>query len=170
VAATVAAWGRSWPDVAENGAMRAVLQRATSASVTVEGEVTGRLDTPGLVVLVGASVEDTDTEAAQLAEKVANLRILDGEASLLDAGATALVVSQFTLYGDVRRGRRPSWSRSAPAETAEPLYERFIAELGRLGVAVERGVFGAMMDVALVNSGPFTVWVDTDDLKGPRRG
>jgi D-aminoacyl-tRNA deacylase len=156
--------------VAENGAMRAVLQRATSASVTVEGEVTGRLDSPGLVVLLGASVEDTMDHAVQLAEKVAHLRILDGEASLVGAGAPALVVSQFTLYGDVRRGRRPSWSRSAPAGTAEPLYERFIAELEGQGVRVERGVFGAMMEVALVNSGPFTVWVDTDDLKGPRRG
>lgn len=130
----------------------------------------GRLAAPGLVVLLGVSIEDTEAEAVRLAEKVATLRILEDEASLVGAGAPALVVSQFTLYGDVRRGRRPSWSRSARGEAAEPLYERFITELERLGVSVERGVFGAMMDVALVNSGPFTVWVDTDDLAAPRRG
>ncbi len=150
--------------------MRALLQRTTSASVTVDGEVVGRLEEPGLVVLLGVSVEDTQTEAAQLAAKVAGLRVLDDEQSLVSAGAPALVVSQFTLYGDVRKGRRPSWTRSAPASQAEPLYERFVAELGGYGVAVERGVFGAMMELALVNSGPFTVWVDTDDLTGPRRG
>ncbi|VXB41354.1 D-aminoacyl-tRNA deacylase [Citricoccus sp. K5] len=150
--------------------MRAVLQRATSASVTVEGRVTGRLDSPGLVVLLGVSVQDTEAEAVQLAEKVAHLRILEGEESLVGAGAAALVVSQFTLYGDVRKGRRPSWTRSAKGDQAEPLYERFITALEALGVPVERGVFGAMMDVALVNSGPFTVWVDTEDLAGPRRG
>ncbi|MGM7667424.1 D-aminoacyl-tRNA deacylase [Microbacterium sp. A93] len=150
--------------------MRAVLQRARTASVTVDGTVTGRLDSPGLVVLLGVSVADTETEARQLAEKVAHLRILQDEASLVSAGAGALVVSQFTLYGDVRKGRRPSWSRSAKGEAAEPLYELFIAELQDRGVPVERGVFGAMMDVSLVNSGPFTVWVDTDELKGPRRG
>jgi D-aminoacyl-tRNA deacylase len=150
--------------------MRALLQRTTSASVTVEGEVVGRLGEPGLVVLLGVCVQDTEAEAAQLAAKVAGLRVLDDEQSLVTAGAPALVVSQFTLYGDVRKGRRPSWTRSAPAGQAEPLYERFMAELVGQGVAVERGVFGAMMQLSLVNSGPFTVWVDTDDLKGPRRG
>ncbi|HEY4615954.1 MAG TPA: D-aminoacyl-tRNA deacylase [Citricoccus sp.] len=150
--------------------MRALLQRTTSASVTVDGEVVGRLDEPGLVVLLGVCVADTEAEAAQLAAKVAGLRVLDHEQSLVSAAAGALVVSQFTLYGDVRKGRRPSWSRSAPAEQAEPLYERFAAELAGHGVRVERGVFGAMMDLALVNAGPFTVWVDTDDLNGPRRG
>lgn len=149
--------------------MRALLQRTTSASVTVDGEVVGRLDEPGLVVLLGVCVADTEAEAAQLAAKVAGLRVLEDEQSLVSAAAPALVVSQFTLYGDVRKGRRPSWSRSAPAEQAEPLYERFTAELARQGVRVERGVFGAMMDLALVNSGPFTVWVDTEDLNGPRR-
>jgi D-aminoacyl-tRNA deacylase len=150
--------------------MRALLQRTTSASVSVDGEVVGELAEPGLVVLLGVSVEDTEAEAAQLAAKVAGLRVLDDEQSLLTAGAPALVVSQFTLYGDVRKGRRPSWTRSAPADRAEPLYERFMAELAGHGVAVERGVFGAMMQLSLVNSGPFTVWVDTDDLTGPRRG
>lgn len=138
--------------------------------MTVDGTVTGHLDSPGLVVLLGVSAEDTEAEARQLAEKTAHLRVLEDEASLVSAGAGALVVSQFTLYGDVRRGRRPSWSRSARGDHAEPLYELFMAELERAGVPVERGVFGAMMDVALVNSGPFTVWVDTDELKGPRRG
>ena len=104
--------------------MRALLQRTTSASVTVDGEVVGRLQEPGLVVLLGVCVEDTEAEAAQLAAKV------------LTAGAGALVVSQFTLYGDVRKGRRPSWTRSAPADQAEPLYERFVAELGGQGVTV----------------------------------
>jgi D-tyrosyl-tRNA(Tyr) deacylase len=150
--------------------MRALLQRTTSASVTVDGEVVGQLREPGLVVLLGVCVEDTEAEAAQLAAKVAGLRVLDDEQSLVTAGAPALVVSQFTLYGDVRKGRRPSWTRSAPAGQAEPLFERFMAELGGHGVTVERGVFGAMMELSLVNSGPFTVWVDTEDLKGPRRG
>lgn len=150
--------------------MRALLQRTTSASVTVDGTVVSRLEGPGLVVLLGVAAEDTEAEAVQLAAKVAGLRVLDGERSLVSAGAGALVVSQFTLYGDVRRGRRPSWTRSAPAGQAEPLYERFVAELMAHAVHVERGVFGAMMELALVNSGPFTVWVDTDDLKGSRRG
>lgn len=149
--------------------MRALLQRTTKASITVDGEEVARLAGPGAVVLLGVCVEDTEDEAAQLAAKVAGLRVLDDEQSLVSAGAPALVVSQFTLYGDVRRGRRPSWSRSAPADQAEPLYEKFMAELEGQGVHVERGVFGAMMDLALVNSGPFTVWVDTDELKAPRR-
>ncbi|MFC7402242.1 D-aminoacyl-tRNA deacylase [Citricoccus sp. GCM10030269] len=149
--------------------MRAVVQRASSASVTVESELVSALDSPGVVVLLGVSVQDTEAEAVQLAGKIAHLRMLDDEASLISAGAPALVVSQFTLYGDVRKGRRPSWTRSAKAEIAEPLYERFIAELERCGVHVERGVFGAMMEVALVNSGPFTVWVDTGDLPAPQR-
>lgn len=150
--------------------MRALLQRATSASVTVGGEVAARLDSPGLVILLGVSVEDTEAEADQLAAKVATLRVLDGEQSLVSARAGALVISQFTLYGQVRKGRRPSWTRSAPGERAQPLYERFITGLQAEGVTVGRGVFGAMMDVALVNSGPFTVWVDTAELQGPRRG
>ena len=147
-----------------------MLQRATSASVQVDGEVVGQLDAPGLVILLGVSVEDTEGQSLQLAEKVAHLRILADETSLVSAAAPALVVSQFTLYGDVRKGRRPSWSRSAPGPVAEALYERFIEGLEHHGVTVARGVFGAMMDVALVNSGPFTVWVDTDDLAAPRRG
>ena len=150
--------------------MRAVCQRAQSASVTVDGKVVGSFEGEGLVILLGVSVDDTEAEAVQLAAKIAGLRMLDGEVSLVDAGAPALVVSQFTLYGDVRKGRRPSWTRSAKGEQAQPLYERFMAELESSGVRVERGVFGAMMDVSLTNSGPFTLIVDSDELAGPQRG
>lgn len=150
--------------------MRAVCQRAQSASVTVDGKVVGSFEGEGLVILLGVSVDDTEAEAVQMAAKIAGLRMLDGEISLLDAGAPALVVSQFTLYGDVRKGRRPSWTRSATGEQAQPLYERFMAELESSGVRVERGVFGAMMDVSLTNSGPFTLIVDSAELGGPRRG
>ena len=150
--------------------MRAVCQRAQSAAVTVDGEVVGSFAGEGLVILLGVSVTDTAAVAEQVARKVAGLRMLDGERSLTDAGAPALVVSQFTLYGDVRKGRRPSWTRSAKGEQAQPLYERFMAELESSGVRVERGVFGAMMDVSLTNSGPFTLIVDSDELAGPRRG
>ena len=156
--------------------MRAVLQRARSASVTVVDaeagtrEVVGELAAPGLMVLLGVSTEDGPAEADALAAKVAHLRMLDGEESLVSAAAPALVVSQFTLHGDVRKGRRPSWTRAARGDQAEPLYERFLAGLEAEGVHVERGVFGAQMDVALVNDGPFTLIVGTDDLAGPRRG
>ena len=150
--------------------MRAVCQRAQSASVIVDGEVVGSFAGEGLVILLGVSVTDTAAVAEQVARKVAGLRMLDGERSLTDAGAPALVVSQFTLYGDVRKGRRPSWTRSAKGEQAQPLYEQFMAELESSGVRVERGVFGAMMDVSLTNSGPFTLIVDSDELAGPRRG
>lgn len=150
--------------------MKAVLQRARSASVTVAGEVVGSFEGAGLAILLGVSTQDTGAEADALASKVATLRMLDGEASLVSAGAPALVVSQFTLYGDVRKGRRPSWTGAARPEHAEPLYERFAAGLEAEGVRVERGVFGAQMDVALVNDGPFTLVVDTADLAGPRRG
>lgn len=150
--------------------MRAVCQRAQSASVTVDGEVVGSFAGEGLVILLGVSVTDTAAVAEQVARKVAGLRMLDGERSLTDAGAPALVVSQFTLYGDVRKGRRPPWTRSAKGEQAQPLYERFMAELESSGVRVERGVFGAMMDVSLTNSGPFTLIVDSDELAGPRHG
>lgn len=150
--------------------MRAVCQRAQSASVTVDGKVVGSFEGEGLVILLGVSVDDTEAEAVQVAAKIAGLRMLDGEVSLLDAGAPALVVSQFTLYGDVRKGRRPSWTRAATGDQAEPLYKRFMAELEAAGVRVEHGVFGAMMDVSLTNSGPFTLIVDSDELAGPRRG
>jgi len=156
--------------------MRVVLQRARSASVTVvdpetgDRETTGAIEGPGLVVLLGVSMEDGQAEADALAAKVAHLRMLDGEASLVSAGAPALVVSQFTVYGDVRKGRRPSWTAAARGDQAEPLYERFMERLEAEGVTVEHGVFGAQMEVALVNDGPFTLVVDTADLAGPRRG
>ena len=150
--------------------MRAILQRASRASVSVDGTVVGALSGPGLVVLVGATHSDTAQDAAVLAEKIWRLRILDGELSCADAGAPLLVVSQFTLYADTRRGRRPSWSAAAPGDVSEPLLENFVSELRGLGAQVETGVFGAMMEVELVNSGPFTISLDTEEFAKPRRG
>ncbi|PJI95084.1 D-aminoacyl-tRNA deacylase [Luteimicrobium subarcticum] len=139
--------------------MRAVVQRVRSASVTVDGEVVGAIG-PGLLTLVGVTHADTAERALALARKVAGLRILPGEVSVLDAGAPVLVVSQFTLYGDTRKGRRPSWSAAAPGAVAEPLVDAVVAELRAAGVVVETGRFGADMDVASVNHGPFTVLVE----------
>ena len=150
--------------------MRAILQRASRASVSVDGTVVGALSGPGLVVLVGATHTDTAQDAAALAEKIWRLRILDGELSCADADAPLLVVSQFTLYADTRRGRRPSWSAAAPGDVSEPLLEHFVSELRGLGAQVATGVFGAMMEVELVNSGPFTISLDTEDFAKPRRG
>ncbi|MGM0930673.1 MAG: D-aminoacyl-tRNA deacylase [Actinomycetota bacterium] len=149
--------------------MRAILQRASRASVSVDGAVVGALPGPGLVVLVGATHTDTAQDAAVLAEKIWRLRILDGELSCADTGAPLLVVSQFTLYADTRRGRRPSWSAAAPGDVSEPLLEHFVSALRGLGAQVETGVFGAMMEVELVNSGPFTISLDTEDFAKPRR-
>jgi D-aminoacyl-tRNA deacylase len=137
--------------------VRAVVQRASEASVTVEGEVVGRLPGPGLMVLVGVTHDDTAATAVQLADKVWNLRILDGETSCADVGAPLLVVSQFTLYADTRKGRRPSWSNAAPGPVAEPLVEAFGAALRDRGAHVETGTFGAHMHVSLVNDGPVTL-------------
>ncbi|HYJ75619.1 MAG TPA: D-aminoacyl-tRNA deacylase [Kineosporiaceae bacterium] len=137
--------------------MRVVVQRVTRASVTVAGEVVGRVDRPGLVVLVGATHADTPALAAALARKVADLRILRDERSALDEGAPVLVVSQFTLYADTRKGRRPSWSAAAPGPVAEPLVDAFAAALRELGLEVATGRFGADMAVALVNDGPVTL-------------
>ncbi|TJY70394.1 D-tyrosyl-tRNA(Tyr) deacylase [Arthrobacter sp. CAU 1506] len=149
--------------------MRAILQRASRASVSVDGTVVGALPGPGLVVLVGATHSDSTEDAAALAEKIWRLRILDGELSCADAGAPLLVVSQFTLYADTRRGRRPSWSAAAPGEVSEPLLEHFVSALRGLGAQVETGVFGAMMEVELVNSGPFTISLDSEGFTKPRR-
>lgn len=145
--------------------MRAVVQRVSSASVTVDGRVAGAIEA-GVLVLLGVGQGDGESECAWLANKIASLRIFgDGDGrmnrSLLDEGHAALVVSQFTLYGDVRKGRRPSFVHAAPPELAEPLYERFCERLAAAGVPVERGVFQAMMDVALVNDGPVTLIIDT---------
>jgi D-tyrosyl-tRNA(Tyr) deacylase len=145
--------------------MVALVQRVSEASVTVDGEVTGAIGT-GLLVLLGVHRDDTDTERAWLVNKVAGLRIFpDDEGrmnrSLVDVGGEALVVSQFTLYGDTRKGNRPSFVESAPPEQAEALYESFVAALGeRLGRPVPTGVFGADMDVRLTNDGPGTLWVE----------
>jgi D-tyrosyl-tRNA(Tyr) deacylase len=137
--------------------MRAVVQRVSQASVTVDGQVTGAIDEPGLLVLVGVTHDDTADKAAKLAAKLWGLRILEGEKSCEDLGAPLLVVSQFTLYGDTNKGRRPSWTRAAPGPVAEPLVNAVIDELRRLGARVETGTFGAHMKVALVNDGPVTI-------------
>ncbi|MET9064916.1 D-aminoacyl-tRNA deacylase [Streptosporangium sandarakinum] len=140
--------------------MRAVVQRVSSASVTVDGVTAGAIDEPGLLVLVGVTHTDTPAEAARLAAKLWGLRILSGEKSCSDVGAPLLVVSQFTLYGDARKGRRPTWQAAAPGPVAEPLVEAVCAELRALGARVETGVFGADMKVALVNDGPITLVLD----------
>jgi D-tyrosyl-tRNA(Tyr) deacylase len=129
--------------------------------VTVDGSVVGAFDGPGLVVLLGVTHSDGDRELTRMARKVWELRILEGEKSASDIGAPVLVVSQFTLYGDARKGRRPGWSAAAPGPVAKPVYEAFCAELERLGAKVERGVFGAHMDVELVNDGPVTLVLDS---------
>ncbi len=141
--------------------MRAVVQRALGASVEVAGEIVGAIDGPGLVVLLGITHTDTLAGAARLARKVWGMRILYDERSAADLGAPLLVVSQFTLYADTRKGRRPSWSAAAPGPVSEPLYEQFCSELRALGATVATGVFGAKMRVALVNDGPFTLIVDS---------
>lgn len=139
--------------------MRAVVQRVTSASVTVDGEVVGSI-AAGLLVLVGVTHTDDAATAATLARKVHELRILDGERSAATTGAPLLVVSQFTLYGDARKGRRPTWTAAAPGPVAEPLVEAVVQALRDRGAHVETGVFGASMQVALVNDGPFTVLLE----------
>lgn len=140
--------------------MRAVLQRVTRAAVKVEDEVVGRIDRPGLVALVAATHEDGPEQVEAMARKIAELRILRDEESLLDAGAPVLVVSQFTLYGATRKGRRPSWSAAAPGPVAEPLVDAVVEALRGRGLEVATGRFGAMMQVELVGDGPFTVLVD----------
>lgn len=137
--------------------MRAVVQRVREASVTVAGETVGAIDGPGLLVLVGVTHADDEATAAKLAAKVWGLRILDGEKSCSDVDAPLLVVSQFTLYADTRKGRRPSWSAAAPGEIAEPLVASVVNELRRLGATVATGRFGADMHVGLVNDGPVTL-------------
>lgn len=139
--------------------MKAVLQRVTHARVTVDGEVVGEIGT-GVVALVGVGVADGEAQAVKVANKIANLRILDGETSVVDTGAEVLVISQFTLYGDTRKGRRPTWSGAAPGPEAEPLITRVVEELRSLGVDVATGVFGADMQVSLTNDGPFTLLVE----------
>ncbi|MFJ9555685.1 D-aminoacyl-tRNA deacylase [Nocardiopsis sp. NPDC101807] len=137
--------------------MRAVVQRVSHASVTVDGRVVGEITGPGLMALVGVTHTDTASEAARIAKKLWTLRILEGELSCSDSGAPILVVSQFTLYGDARKGRRPTWQAAAPGPVAEPLVDAVVEELRGLGATVATGVFGAKMSVSLTNEGPFTV-------------
>ncbi|WP_374970546.1 D-aminoacyl-tRNA deacylase [Terrabacter sp. BE26] len=140
--------------------MRAVLQRVTRAQVAVDGEIVGSIDRPGLLALVGVTHGDGPEQVERMARKIAELRILRDEQSLLDARAPVLVVSQFTLYADTRKGRRPSWSAAAPGPVAEPLVGALVAALQERGLEVEQGRFGAMMEVSLVNDGPVTLVVD----------
>jgi D-tyrosyl-tRNA(Tyr) deacylase len=140
--------------------MRAVLQRVSSASVTVEGAVVGSLASPGLLVYLGVTHSDGPAEVEWMARKIWSLRMLPDEKSASDIGAPVLVVSQFTLYGDARKGRRPTWEAAAPGPVSEPLYDAVCDALTALGAHVERGVFGAHMDVSSVNDGPFTVLLE----------
>ena len=140
--------------------MRAVVTRVLSASVTVDGHVVGDLPEPGLLVLLGVTHIDTEEIADRMAAKIHQLRILADDESLATSGAGALVVSQFTLYGDTRKGRRPSWSAAAPGPVAEPLVARTVSTLAGFGTPVATGIFGAMMAVRSVNDGPFTVLLD----------
>jgi D-tyrosyl-tRNA(Tyr) deacylase len=132
----------------------------SQASVSVDGRVTGAIDEPGLMVLVGVTHTDTPELAAKLAAKLWGLRILDGEKSCSDVGAPLLIISQFTLYADTRKGRRPSWLAAAPGPVAEPLVDAVVAALRDLGAHVETGVFGAHMKVQLTNDGPITIVLD----------
>jgi D-tyrosyl-tRNA(Tyr) deacylase len=154
--------------------MRLVIQRVTRAAVRVDSQTVGEID-HGLLVLAGVAATDDEAEARRLALKTAELRIFsDAEGrfnlSLIDTGGAALVVSQFTLFADVRRGRRPDFSAAARPEQAEPLVEAFAAALREAGVRVETGRFGARMAVDLVNDGPVTIVMDSADLDRPRRG
>ena len=141
--------------------MRAVVQRVLSASVSVDGKIVGDLERPGLLVLLGVTHDDGPDQVAWMARKVWGLRILRDEQSASDVDAPVLMVSQFTLYGDARKGRRPTWNAAEPGPVSEPLYEKVCAELETLGATVARGAFGADMQVALVNDGPVTVILET---------
>ena len=155
--------------------MRVLLQRVTRAAVSVGEETVGAIG-PGLLALVGVTHDDTGEDAALLATKVANLRVFDDAAGAMNRSArdllaareevAVLVVSQFTLYADARRGRRPSFVRAAPSSVAAPLVDRFAARLRGTGLPVAEGRFGAEMAVALVNDGPVTIWLDTAELRG----
>ena len=141
--------------------MRAVVQRVLEAGVTVDGRTVGALDGPGLLVYLGVTHDDGPADVAWTARKVWDLRILRDERSASDVGAPVLVVSQFTLYGDARKGRRPTWQAAAPGPVSEPLYDAVCAALTQLGAHVERGVFGADMQVSSVNDGPITLVLES---------
>jgi D-tyrosyl-tRNA(Tyr) deacylase len=140
--------------------VRAVVARVTAASVTVDGEVVGAIEEPGLLVLLGVHVDDDADKAQVMARKLYELRVLRDEESCATTGAPLLVVSQFTLYGETKKGRRPSWTAAARPGHAEPLIDQVVAELRRKGARVQTGRFGAMMSVRSVNDGPFTVLVE----------
>lgn len=144
--------------------MRAVVQRVKNASVEVDGNVVSGFEGQGLLVLLGVGVDDGHAEAAAVASKIAHLRILDDEKSAVSAAAPVIVVSNFTLYGDVRKGRRPSWSKAARPEAAVDLYQEVAATLRGFGLDVGTGVFGAEMDVQLTNDGPVTLIIDSAEL------
>lgn len=141
--------------------MRAVIQRVLQAQVRVDGTIVGSISSPGLLVLLGVTHGDGAPEVVWMARKIWELRILRDERSASEVGAPLLVVSQFTLYGDARKGRRPTWSAAAPGPVSEPLFDGVCAELEGLGASVERGRFGADMQVSLVNDGPVTLILDT---------
>lgn len=141
--------------------MRAVIQRTLRARVTVGGDVVGETREPGLLVYLGVTHDDGPADVAWTARKVWELRLLRDEQSASDVGAPVLVVSQFTLYGDARKGRRPTWQAAAPGPVSEPLYDAFCSELERLGAQVARGAFGADMQVESVNDGPITLVLDS---------
>lgn len=148
--------------------MRAVIQRVSRAKVTIENETTGEIEN-GLVILLGVGRDDTQADAQYLAEKIAALRIFEDtegkmNLSVKDVGGSLLIVSQFTLYGEVRKGLRPSWSNAAAPESAEPLYEYFVAEMRKQSVPVATGRFQKMMQVELVNDGPVTILLDSRRL------
>ena len=148
--------------------MRALLQRVSRASVTIDEQIVGQIG-QGLLVLLGVGQDDSEVEAKTLADKIVHLRIFgDDEGkmnrSLLDIGGEVLVVSQFTLYADIRKGRRPSFPDAAPPALAEPLVERFKAAIASYGLKVEDGIFGAYMQVELLNEGPVTIWMDSEEL------
>ena len=154
--------------------MRALIQRVSEASVSIDGEVVGAIG-PGLLVLLGVSRDDTDEDASYIVTKVVNLRIFSDDegkfqSSATDIGAELLVVSQFTLYGETRKGRRPSFTLAAAPNEATRLFERVVALFKETGLKVETGTFQAYMAVALVNDGPVTLMLDTADRERPRRG
>ncbi len=141
--------------------MRAVLQRASSASVSVDGTVVGRIDEPGLVVLLAVTHDDGPDQVSWMVRKIRDLRIMREERSVAELGSPVLVISQFTLYGDARKGRRPTWQRAAPGEVSEPVYRAVCAGLEELGTRVQTGSFGADMAVELVNDGPVTLILES---------
>ena len=146
--------------------MRAVVQRVSKARVVVDGETVGELSRPGLVVLVGVTHSDAESDARLMASKLYNLRILEGERSSAEVDAPLLVISQFTLYADTSKGRRPSWNAAAPGPRAEPIVDAVVDALRALGAEVATGQFGANMQVELVNDGPMTLVIDVDGTSG----